>query len=105
MKLVYTNENRFLVFNVQNILQNAGIKNALKNEFIGGGAGDLSPFDTWLELWVEKDADYKRAMELINDLEKPNSFEWTCSKCNERNSASFEICWQCQTERPSHKID
>jgi len=101
MKLIYTNENRFLVSNVKNIIQDAGIEVMLKNEYIGGGAGDLSPFDTWLELWVVEDRDYDRALKLVDSLENPaNSREWMCSNCREINSDSFDICWQCQNEKP-----
>lgn len=48
MKLIYTNENRFLVSNMKNIVENAGIEVTLKNEFAFGGVGDLSPFECWL---------------------------------------------------------
>ena len=99
MKLIYTNENRFLVSNVKNIIQNAGIEIFLKNEYVAGGAGDLSPFDTWLEVWVE-DEDYERATQLINDIQNTkNAADWVCPVCNETNSASFDFCWQCQHER------
>jgi len=101
MKLLYTNENRFLVSNVKNIIQDAGIEIMLKNEYVGGGAGDLSPFDTWLELWVVEDRDYEKALKLVNSLENPgNSHDWVCSKCHEVNIDSFDICWQCQNEKP-----
>ncbi|VAW67846.1 hypothetical protein MNBD_GAMMA08-86 [hydrothermal vent metagenome] len=100
MKLIYTNENRFLVSNIKNIIQNAGIEIFLKNEYVAGGAGGLSPFDTWLEVWVEKDADYDRAMQLINNLQTTkNAADWVCPVCNETNNASFDFCWQCQHER------
>ncbi len=52
MKLVYTNENRFIVNNAKNIVEAAGITVTLKNEFSVGGIGELSAFDAWLELWV-----------------------------------------------------
>lgn len=99
MKLLYTNENRFLVSNVKNIIKNAGINFGLKNEYIGGGAGDLSPFDTWLELWIE-DEDYERALELIEPiLNKQISADWICSKCKEKNAAAFDYCWNCENEK------
>jgi len=101
MKLLYTNENRFIVSNMQNIIQNAGIKVQLKNEYIAGAAGDLAPLDTWLEIWVEEDRDYNKAIKIIKDLEQTGSgHDWICDKCQELNSAAFEICWQCQAERP-----
>ncbi len=100
MKLIYTHENRFLVGNAKNILENENIEVILKNEFIGGAAGDLAPFDTWQELWVE-DKDYAKAEKLLLALSdnKVNT-EWSCPACGEANGASFEVCWNCQTERP-----
>jgi len=101
MKLIYTDENRFLVSNMKNILQNEGVDVTLKNEYIAGGAGDLSPFDTWLELWVTE-KDYAKALKIITSIDNTDStHDWFCSQCHEKNSASFEICWQCQHERDS----
>ncbi len=100
MKMIYTNENRFLVSNARNILQNEGVEVQLKNEFIGGAAGDLSPFDTWQELWVD-DRDYTKAVNLLLCLEDTgSSTEWTCPACGEANGASFEVCWSCRKDRP-----
>ena len=100
MKLIYTHENLFIVSNVQNIVQNAGINVTLMNEYVAGGAGDLSPFDTWLELWVTDDKDYEKAKNIITSINNTdNMHDWFCSQCHEKNSASFEVCWQCQHER------
>lgn len=100
MKLIYTNENRFLVNNMKNIVQNADIEVSLKNEYIAGGAGDLSPFDTWLELWVVDEKNYKQAMQLIKEAQTTdNEHDWFCPQCHEINNAAFEICWQCQHEK------
>ena len=100
MKLVYTNENCFLVSNARNILENDNIEVVLKNEFVGGGAGDLAPFDTWQELWVE-DKDVSKAELLLLTLSETNtSTEWSCPACGEVNGASFEFCWNCQNVRP-----
>jgi len=95
MKLLYTNENRLLVNNVLNLVEGAGIAINLKNEFAGGGAGDLVPHETWLEVWVE-DEDFKKASLLLeSSFSKPDNQGWICSKCNEHNDASFEFCWSC----------
>jgi hypothetical protein len=99
MKLIYTNENRFLVNNAKNLLDNAGIVVVLRNEFAVGGAGDLSPFDAWLELWVD-DLDYEKSMQVIKDsLGSDDSLEWVCGNCNETNDAAFDFCWNCQSEK------
>lgn len=101
MKLLYTNENRYLVHNIQNIIENAGIDIMLKNEFAAGAAGDLVPHETWLELWVMNDSDYDKALAILDaSFSSDNDKGWVCSNCNEKNDASFEFCWQCQQSAP-----
>jgi len=101
MKLLYTNENRYLVNNIQNIVDNAGISTMLKNEFAAGAAGDLVPHETWLELWVIEDRDYDQAVLLLdNTFSKASDATWQCNQCKETNNASFEFCWNCQNEMP-----
>jgi hypothetical protein len=99
MKMVYTNENRFLVSNAKNILELQGIDVTLKNEFASSVIGEVSAFDAWVEVWVLNDADYEEACSIIeSSLSKDGDKEWVCSGCNEKNDASFEICWNCQSE-------
>ncbi len=99
MKLIYTHENRFLVHNIQNIVENAQIDTTLRNEYASSAAGDLAPHETWLELWVIEDADYERAMVAINTAFKRHlSSSWICPNCHEKNEATFDFCWQCQSE-------
>lgn len=99
MKLIYTNENRFLVNNARNIVENAGISVLLKNEFAAGGAGELPSFDTWLELWVTNDEDYPAARALLDTtMHTPGGTDWICNHCQEPNDASFEFCWNCQSD-------
>ncbi len=102
MKLLYTNENRYLVHNIQNLVENAGIEIMLKNEFAAGSAGDLVPHETWLELWVLNDDDYDNAMYIISSsFSKSDDKEWVCEQCHEHNDASFDFCWNCQQSAPS----
>ena len=101
MKLVYTNENRLLVGNAKNLLEAESIDVFLKNEFAQSGIGETSPIDTWPELWVLNDGDYDRAVTILeNSLSAESAPEWVCEKCGETNDASFEVCWNCQAERP-----
>jgi hypothetical protein len=102
MKLLFTQQNSFLVHNAKNVVENAGISTVLRNEYASGAAGDLAPLDTWLELWVVNDSDYAEAMKIVEAISSRNDEEeWVCEKCGERNAASFDICWNCQRERPS----
>ncbi len=100
MKLIYTNENQFLVNNAKNILENYNIDTTLKNEFAAGASGVLAPIDTWVELWIISDADeHKAEMILAQTLKQHEEYDWYCSQCQEKNDPSFDICWQCQHEK------
>jgi len=102
MKKVYTNENRLIVFNMKNVLQDAGIQSVVENEFSSGGVGDLSPFETWPELWVVQDRDEARARQVLQQVIDASGDDWFCPKCGERNPASFQICWNCGAARPAN---
>ncbi len=65
MKMVYTNENRFLVANAKNILESNGMDVLLKNEFASSVIGEVSAFDAWVEIWVLNDDDYRNACKII----------------------------------------
>lgn len=98
MKLVYTNENRLIAGNARNILENHGISVVVKNEFASSASGEVSAFDTWPEIWVFDDSDYERAVKIIeSSLSNDDAPEWECVKCSEKNDASFEFCWNCQS--------
>lgn len=104
MKLVYTHANRLLVSNAYNILEEEGLEVVFRNEFIGGAAGDLSPFDTWLEVWVKEDVQQRHAQSILEQrFKNGESADWNCHQCGEINGASFEICWNCQHIRPIEK--
>lgn len=99
MKMIYTNENGFIVNNIKNLVETQGIEVFLKNEFAQGAVGEISAFDSWPEVWIVNDIDYSRAIEIVNSSQNSkNEIEWTCSSCSEKNSSSFEICWNCQHE-------
>lgn len=96
MELVYSNDQLLMVNHVKNLLQGANIDSQLKNEFIGGGAGDLAPLDTWPELWVETPL-VDKAKDIIANMDNNSALVWYCTECDEENPAAFDICWQCET--------
>lgn len=99
MKMVYTNESRFLVNNLKNLIEAEQITVFVKNEYAQGAMGEISVFDSWPELWVVSDSDYDRATDIVKQSQHNNSGrEWACENCSEMNDASFEICWQCRHE-------
>jgi hypothetical protein len=100
MKMVYTNESRFLVGNARNILQAQGIDVVLRNEHASSAIGEVSAFDAWVEIWVLNDSDYSRACAVIEaSLSEKDAVAWLCEHCKEENDASFELCWNCQGDR------
>lgn len=97
MKLVYTNPNGALVGSARNILEDAGIAVTLKHEHSGGYPGLLGVYP---ELWVVNDSDQQRAIQLIESALSPaDAEEWLCGHCNEKNDASFELCWNCKRDK------
>jgi len=100
MEMVYTHENKMLVENAKNMLDLAGIESYIKNEFASGAVGDLAPTGSWPELWVLDESQVEKAEAVVKVLgEKLEGEDWICAECNEANTATFEICWNCQTER------
>ena len=99
MKMVYTNENRFIVANAKNILESHGFKITVKNEYASSAVGEVSAFDSWVELWVLNDTDYDQACDVLeNALSSESASPWICKNCNEENDSSFELCWNCSGE-------
>ena len=97
MKMVYTNESNFIVNNVKNLIEAQQIATFINNEFAQGAAGEISVFDCWPEVWVFDDADFDRAVDIVNSSQRNNNgADWICKNCSEENDASFEICWRCQ---------
>lgn len=99
MKLVYTNENKIIVENTRNFLEESHIETELRNEYASGGMGELSPISTWPEIWVS-DRDFLSAQEKVAELHNTALGDlWHCPRCQEENESTFEVCWRCQTER------
>ncbi len=96
MKKLYVHENRMIIFNLKNVLEDEGIAVVVMNEFASGGVGDLATFDTWPELWVEDESQFERAESILgNILSNSRDDYWYCRGCQEKNDASFELCWNC----------
>ncbi len=104
MKRVYTAQNGLLVSHLRNLLEEAGIGCHVKNEYLGGAAGELPLVEVWPELWVADDADYRRGRALVEEAlradTRPAGPAWTCPTCGESIEGQFTDCWHCGTHRP-----
>lgn len=95
MPLVYTSYDPVALHNLRNLLEMAGIECRVKNEHLGGGAGELPINEVWGELWVSEE-DEAQALDLIAQLaQEAMRPAWVCTYCGERNEGSFDLCWRC----------
>ncbi len=74
----------------------------MKNEFLGGGVGELPPTEAWPELWV-KERDHAAAQTLLDEFfhsSDDTQPDWLCPACGERIEGQFSNCWRCGGEKP-----
>lgn len=96
MKLVYSHPNSMILGSMSSALNQEGIATEIRNDILGGATGEIAPGETWIELWILNEAQSEAATQRIKEiLEQPERDDWLCSRCQEPNPASFEVCWQC----------
>lgn len=97
MKLAYTAESLIDAQLVIDALRMSGIPCLLHHSHAVGGFGDLPV--TYPEVWVRRAADLpkaRRAITAIVNRALPADNR-DCATCNEKNPATFDICWRCYT--------
>jgi Putative prokaryotic signal transducing protein len=99
VKRVFSSYNLAAVHHARNVLDAAGIRALVKNQYLSSAMGDLPPAECQPELWVLHDADAARAEELLFTGEAPGE-PWKCH-CGEMLGGQFTQCWQCGSYRPT----
>jgi len=99
---IFRDYDRFMVYQIKQLLDANGIPCYLKNEFISGAIGEVSPLDSQPEVWLMDDEWKVRAQSLIDNHlaeyeSRKTQADWQCRQCSEVNDASFDVCWQCET--------
>ncbi len=97
MKRVFSSFNLAAVHHARNLLQSAGIRAVVKNEYLSSAMGDLPPAECQAELWLLDASDLYRAEEILFRKETTGP-EWTCA-CGEALGAQFTQCWRCGAYR------
>jgi hypothetical protein len=99
MKKITTSHSLVTVNHYKNLLESEGIPCLIKNEILGGIAGEMPLTEVWPELWVLKDIDMDRAKQLIDEdiVDESPMQSWKCRKCGEENEGQFAACWNCET--------
>jgi hypothetical protein len=98
VKRVFSSWNLAAVHHARNVLDAAGIRAVVKNEYLSSAMGDLPPAECQAELWLLREADLAAAEVLLFRPEASGP-EWNCS-CGERLAPQFNQCWNCGAYRP-----
>jgi rubrerythrin len=105
MRKIYEHIEYARVGHFQTILEEAGIPTLVKNLDASVGAGEIPFTEVFPELWVVEDADYDRALALLESYQPPAPGlldDWVCQKCGEAVEKEFGECWNCGTLRPEY---
>lgn len=93
---VFSHEDRFLVQQVKDLLDQKEVACFIKNEFASGAIGELAPFDCCPEVWIlDEEWEPKAKLWIAQLAAESGTQEWHCNSCGEDNDGSFELCWQC----------
>ena len=88
---------------LKGFLKSEGIEAVVQGEFLWIARGEVPiTADTAPSVWVTDNADYERAMDVVNEFqssENSSGPEWKCAHCNETNEGQFTECWHCGTPR------
>ena len=102
MQRVYTSSDPVSAGLVLSVLEAAGIRCLLRNQYLTGALGELPVNECWPQVWVLDEADEPRALRLIAEALPRDGAQgepWTCADCGERLEAQFQQCWQCGARR------
>ena len=66
MKRVFGSYNQQLVHHAKNLLEAAGIRVLVRNQYLSSAMGELPPAECEAQIWVLEDADLARAEEILH---------------------------------------
>ncbi len=91
---------------VKGLLESYGLPARLDGEGLAGAYSGV-PLASEVRIMVAEEHE-KAARKVISDYENGadtaggvGAMSWACPGCGESNGASFDHCWQCETDRPS----
>jgi sulfur transfer protein SufE len=99
LKRIYSSFNRIAVHHARNVLEAAGIRAVVRNEYLSSAMGELPPAECQAELWLLDERDAARALQVLFSGETAGE-AWTCA-CGETSGPQFTQCWRCGAFRSS----
>ncbi len=99
MKEIFRDPDSAKVSLCQSIVESAGIRTHLRNEFLSAAEVVIPVF--YPALCVVDPDDYQRAVDVLKehfeaDQERAQLPDIACPECSEENPATFDICWSCE---------
>ena len=97
MKKLTSSPSLITINHFKNVLESEGIACRIKNEYLGGIAGEMPLQEVWPELWIFNELDLDRARQLIDEsiIDESPQQSWRCKSCGEENEGQFAACWKC----------
>jgi putative signal transducing protein len=102
MREVFVNQDHARVGFYKSILDEAGIPNFVRNEYINNSVTELPSPLFFPALCVVHDDDYERAMKILREIyyaPPSQAPDWPCPKCGEEVPGNFDSCWKCGAPR------
>jgi hypothetical protein len=99
VKRVFGSYNQQLVHHAKNLVEAAGIRVLVRNQYLSSAMGELPPAECEAQVWVLEERDFEKARQIL-DSQPPAGPDWTCS-CGETLGAQFSQCWRCGAWRRS----
>ena len=88
---------------VQSVLEAAGVRTHLKNQYTSSVLGEIPFVEAMPELWILEDGDLLAARRIISEVLSASGGdepEWTCAECGSAVDGVFARCWKCNADRP-----
>lgn len=96
MKRVFGSYNQQLVHHAKNLVEAAGIRVLIRNQYLSSAMGELPPAECEAQIWVLDDADLAKAQQVLEH--HGSGPDWTC-RCGETLGGQFTQCWRCGAYR------
>ena len=103
-KKVYSAANATEAHLIQGLLERESIETNLSGENLSTAWGGLQTDFNQVDILVDEEK-YSEAVEIISNYEQilkepaQDGKSWECEGCTQINPETFEICWNCQTNR------
>lgn len=95
MKRVFSSYNLQAAHHSRNLLEAEGIRAVVRNEMLSSAMGELPPAECQVEVWVLRESDAERAVQILRNPRGRDETPWKCAACGESIEGQFTQCWRC----------